>query len=143
MSENRKRILDLLAQGRVTADEAERLLAALESTDRQGSSATAAAEAKYLRVQIEADDKDGGETRAKVNIRVPLRLLKAGVRLASLLPPEARDQMNAALREKGVGLDIDRIKPENLDELIRNLNDVSIDVASRQGRRATIRVFCE
>ncbi len=30
MSENRRQILDMLAQGKITADEAERLIAALE-----------------------------------------------------------------------------------------------------------------
>ena len=74
---------------------------------------------------------------------MPLQLLRAGVKLASLLPPEAREQMNAALHEKGVGLDISQIKPENLDELIENLKDVSIDITGKKNRHATMRVFCE
>ena len=51
--------------------------------------------------------------------------------------------MNEALREKGVGFDINQIKPENLDELIANLKDVSIDVSGRRGRTATIKVSVE
>ena len=51
--------------------------------------------------------------------------------------------MNEALHEKGVDLDINQIKPENLDELIENLRDVSIDIAGRRGRTATIKVFSE
>lgn len=143
MSENRKQILEMLAEGRINAGEAERLLAALESSSTPAAKALAAAAPKYLRVVIEADDKHGGEVRSKVNIRVPLQLLRAGVKLASLLPPEAREQMNAALHEKGVGLDISQIKPENLDELIANLKDVSIDITGKKNRRATMRVFCE
>jgi uncharacterized protein YbaP (TraB family) len=143
MSENRKQILEMLAEGRINAGEAERLLAALEGSSTPAAKALAAAAPKYLRVVIEADDKHGGEVRSKVNIRVPLQLLRAGVKLASLLPPEAREQMNAALHEKGVGLDISQIKPENLDELIANLKDVSIDITGKKNRRATMRVFCE
>ena len=143
MSENRKQILEMLAEGRVNADEAERLLAALEGSTPAAAKALAGSVPKYLRVVIEADDERGGEVRSKVNIRVPLQLLRAGVKLASLLPPEAREQMNAALHEKGVGLDISQIKPENLDELIENLKDVSIDITGKKNRRATMRVFCE
>jgi hypothetical protein len=143
MSENRRQILAMLAEGRINADEAERLLAALEGSAPPAEKSLAAAAPKYLRVLIEADDERGGEVRTKVNIRVPLQLLRAGVKLASLLPPEAREQMNAALHEKGVGLDINQIKPENLDELIENLKDVSIDISDKKNRHATIRVFCE
>ncbi|HEX4859975.1 MAG TPA: hypothetical protein VFV07_01980 [Rhizomicrobium sp.] len=144
MSDNRKQILEMLGQGRITADEAERLLAALEGSGQAGPAQAAAAPApKYLRVQIDADDAKGGEVRTKMNIRVPLQLLRAGVKLASILPPDAREQMNEALHEKGVGLDINQIKPENLDELIENLRDVSIDIAGRRGRTATIKVFSE
>lgn len=142
MSENRKQILEMLAEGRINAGEAERLLAALEGS-APAEKAMAAAAPKYLRVVIEADDKHGGEVRSKVNIRVPLQLLRAGVKLASLLPPEAREQMNAALHEKGLGLDVSQIKPENLDELIANLKDVSIDITGKKNRHATMRVFCE
>ena len=70
-----------------------------------------AAPPRYLRVQIDADDAKDGEVRRKVNIRVPLQLLRAGVKLASVLPPDARERMNEALHEKGVGLDINQIRP--------------------------------
>ena len=143
MSENRKQILAMLAEGRINADEAERLLAALDGSAPPAAKALAAGAPKYLRVLMEADDKHGGEVRSKINIRVPLQLLRAGVKLASLLPPEAREQMNAALHDKGVGLDINQIKPENLDALIENLKDVSIDISGKKNRHATIRVFCE
>jgi len=143
MSENRKQILSMLAEGRITADEAERLLAALENPAPEAPSRPAGTKPKYLRILIEADDRHGGETRTKVNIRVPLALLRAGVKLQSLLPPDARADMNAALKEKGIALDLDRIKPENLDELIENLRDVSIDITGRKDRQVTMRMFCE
>ena len=143
MSENRKQILAMLAEGRINADEAERLFAALDGAAPPAAKMLASQAPKYLRVLMEADDKHGGEVRSKINIRVPLQLLRAGVKLASLLPPEAREQMNAALHDKGVGLDINQIKPENLDALIENLKDVSIDISGKKNRHATIRVFCE
>jgi hypothetical protein len=146
MSDNRKHILEMLAEGRITAAEAERLLAALDgggAAAEKNATPAAVAPPRYLRVQIDADDAKGGDVRSKVNIRVPLQLLRAGVKLASVLPPDARERMNEALHEKGVGLDINQIKPENLDELIENLKDVSIDVSGRRGRTATIKVSVE
>lgn len=145
MSENRKQILSMLAEGRINADEAERLLAALERgpAAAPAAGATVVAPPKYLRVLIEADDRHGGETRTKVNIRVPLQLLRAGVKLQSLLPPDARAHMSEALKEKGVAFDLDKIKPENLDALIENLKDVSIDITGRKDRKVTMKMFCE
>jgi hypothetical protein len=83
---------------------------------------------KYLRVVVEAEDDHGADTLTKVNIRVPFQLLRAGVKLANFLPPKARTQVNEALREKGVDFDLNQIKPENLDELIEQLQDMVIDI---------------
>src|SRR5665213_3715119 len=101
MSEDRKQILQMLAEGKVNADEAERLIAALEAgsasttTDRAPRSGSP----KYLRVMV--DTEDGVATPTKVNIRVPMQLLRAGVRLSALIPAPARDQVNTAMRENG------------------------------------------
>ena len=143
MNEDRKRILDLLAEGRITADEAERLIAALGG---EGSGPSAAAgerprrAPKFLRVIVDAESEDG-PGRTKVNVRVPMQLLRAGVRLSGLIPNAARDQVNEALREQGIQLDIGKIRPENLEELIDQLDDFTVDVDDND--RARVRVFCE
>ena len=64
----------------------------------------------------------------KVNIRVPMQLLRAGVRLAGLIPPQAREHVNEAMRERGIPFDLSQIKPDNLQELVDQLNDLTIDV---------------
>jgi hypothetical protein len=140
MNEDRKQILEMLSSGRITADEAERLMAALDGAP--ASSPAPKGMPKYLRVQIEADDRHGGDTMTKVNIRVPLALLRAGVKLKSLLPEDARDQVNEAMREKGMDFDINQIKPENLDALLETLKDFSIDIDKKK-RDARIKFFCE
>jgi hypothetical protein len=146
MSENRKQILDMLAAGKITADEAERLIAALERAPNGNAAGTEPIARKplpkYLRVVVEAEDDDGGDALTKVNIRVPFQLLRAGVKLANFMPAKARAQVNEALREKGVDFDLNQIKPENLDELIEQLQDVVIDIDHDKGR-AKVKVFCE
>jgi len=134
MNENRKQILSMLAQGKITADEAERLIAALEKGEPRG-------DAKYIRVLVETDESDQ-DSPARVNIRVPVRLLRAGVKLAGLIPQEAREQVNSAMREKGMAFDLNQLKPENLDVLIDQLQDVSIDVDKKSGK-ARVKFFSE
>ena len=142
MTEERKRILEMLTAGQINSDEADRLIGALG-----GASSTATATApppkpspKYLRVMVDADEKDDGPVH--INVRVPLALLRAGVRLASLIPPRAQERVNAALREQGLDLDVSQIKPENLNELIDQLRDFSVDI-DHQKDNVKIQVFTE
>jgi hypothetical protein len=141
MNGDRKRILAMLAEGKITADEADRLLSAV---DRQPEAAQAAATArpsapKYFRVEVYSHD-GGAEGPTKVNIRVPMQLLRAGVRLSALIPPRAREEVNAAMAREGVPFDINQLKPENLEDLIEQLADFRIDV---DDENAKVRVYCE
>jgi hypothetical protein len=142
MNENRRSILEMLAAGKITADEAERLMSALDraGNGRESASPDAKPKAKYLRVVVQAADAHAGDGPTKVNVRVPMQLLRAGVKLASLIPVQARDQVNSAMRQHGVSFDLNQLKPENLEELIDQLNDLTVDVDNRD---AQVRVFCE
>jgi hypothetical protein len=141
MSENRRQILDMLAQGKITADQAERLLAALE---REPARAAVAGETrrndkiKYLRVVVDAHDDVDGPT--KVNVRVPMQLLRAGVKLTSIIPPRARAEVNEALRKEGIDVDIAKLTPESLEDIVEQLRDLQVDV---DHDRAKVRIFCE
>jgi hypothetical protein len=86
------------------------------------------------------DASEPGEGPTKVNIRVPMQLLRAGVRLSALIPPQARDQVNAALARQGVPFDLNQLKPENLEAMIEQLGDLTVDV---DNERAKVRIFCE
>jgi len=141
MSENRRQILDMLAQGKINADEAERLLTALE---REPVSAGSGAESrrsdkiKYLRVVVDAQDDYDGPT--KVNVRVPMQLLRAGVKLTSIIPPRARTEVNEALRKEGIDVDIGKLTPESLEDIVEQLRDLQVDV---DHDKAKVRIFCE
>jgi hypothetical protein len=155
MNENRRQILEMLAAGKINADEAERLLAAIESEPTSTSAeftgktagtngATVKTRAKYLRVLVEADESmTGMKGPTTVNVRVPMQLLRAGVRLASLIPAQAHQQLDEALSRHGVPLTLSQIKPENLEELIDHLEDLTVDVDSKEGNSTKVRVFCE
>lgn len=151
MNENRRQILEMLAAGKITADEAERLLAALdpepaaaEFSGRTGDGVTVKTRARYLRVLVEADETmTGMKGQTTVNVRVPMQLLRAGVRLASLIPAQAHEHLDEALNRHGVPLTLSQIKPENLEELIDHLEDLTVDVDGKEGNTTKVRVFCE
>jgi D-serine deaminase-like pyridoxal phosphate-dependent protein len=136
MNDNRRQILDMLAQGKVTAGEAERLIAALE---RSGATAmTESDKVKYLRVLVDTNDPHDGPT--KVNVRVPMQLLRAGVRLTGVIPASAREEVNNALRKEGIAFDINNVTPQNLEELVEQLRELTVDVDNENTK---VRVFCE
>jgi hypothetical protein len=158
MNENRRQILEMLAAGKITADEAERLLSALDpdTVTAAGSVSASAANGnsprngttkgrpKYLRVLVEADESmTGNKGLTMVNVRVPMQLLRAGVRLAALIPQQAHNQLDQAFVNHGVPLTLSQIKPENLEELIDHLEDLTVDVDGKEGNTTKVRVFCE
>jgi len=156
MNENRRQILEMLAGGKISADEAERLLVALDPDTTQAAGRTASnagnssqpgaarTRAKYLRVLVEADEEMTGlKGPTTVNVRVPLQLLRAGVRLAALIPQQAHNQLDQALSSHGVPLTLSQIKPENLEELIDHLEDLTVDVDGGDGNKTRVRVFSE
>ena len=141
MDPDRRSILQMLADGKVSADEAERLIAAMERNGQSTPATTAgrSGSPKYLRVLVDTDEPgQGGPT--KVNIRVPMALLRAGVRLTSLMPPQAREHINAEMAKNGVPFDIGQMRPENLEDMLDQLNDLQVDVDQE---RTKVRVFCE
>ena len=145
MTEERRQILEMLAEGKINADEADRLIGALG-----GGSSTALATAtavqtkplpKFIRVMVDA--KEGKDEKpVHINVRVPIALLRAGVRLASMIPSVAQERVNQALREQGMDFDVSQIKPENINEVIDQLQDLSVDIDQKQDD-VKVRIFTE
>lgn len=139
MSEERRKILEMLSAGKITVDEAERLMAAIGSETQQTKNAGSSAQKgyKYLRVLVEPSDssRDGD----RVNIRIPMNLIRAGLKWMSFIPKEAQGKVSDALKDQGIDVDLKRMRPEDLEELIENLNDMQVEVDGKD----KVRVFCE
>jgi hypothetical protein len=141
MNEQRRQILEMLAEGKITADEAGRLIDALERQQPEsppGAAPRSKPRPKYLRVVAMYDSGDDGPGR--VNIRVPLQLLRAGVRLTSLIPPQALTKVNAELSKSGVPIDLTELKPQHIEELIDQLDELTVDIDDTDSK---VQVFCE
>jgi len=136
MSENRKRILELLAAGKISVDEAARLLSALGEQPNFDTETNPAVGRKirYLRVVVNHFKSDEPGTPEKVNIRVPVALIRAGMKFSSLIPEEASEGVDKALREKGIKMNIKNIKEEDLDELLAALSELEVEIDDGKGQ---------
>ena len=144
MSENQKRILEMLAEKKISVDEAQRLLSVLEpETDSEmkmpKDTSENKATHKYLRVVVHPDAEAGSDAE-RVNVRVPIALIRAGMKFTSLIPDNASEHVNKALREKGIDFDVRNLKTEDFEELIESLSDLEVDV---QNGREKVRVYME
>ena len=138
MTESGKRILQMLSEGKVSVDEAERLLLLVEEEPESNGLVQLPAPARtgparHLRVTIDSEDEH-------INVRVPLALIKAGVKLHSLVPGQAATGINEALRRNGIDVDVNNLRTESLEQLVDALSEIEVDVRDEDER---IRVYCE
>lgn len=145
MSEDRKRILGMLAEGKITADEADLLLDSIGTTPEPAAPApapspsadwptgpSASGTPKFMYVKVTGKDQ--------VDVKVPLALLRTGLKLTSLIPPQAMEQINTSMSEAGMSFDLNNIKPEDIEDIIESLREMEVNVKSADGD--DIRVFC-
>ena len=140
MSEERRKILELLASGKINTDEAERLLAAVESTEVEtpGNDSVIRKKPKFLHVKVEQAQKVSGSNK-NVDIKIPLLLLKAGVKLRSLMPDDTTDKISTKLNEKGIMLDLNNINSKEIDLLTNTLTEGSIDIDTEKEK---VKIYC-
>jgi Asp-tRNA(Asn)/Glu-tRNA(Gln) amidotransferase B subunit len=145
MSEDRLRVLRMLAEGKISAEEAESLLDALAARHNAAAEPSEAGSAikgdptpllsalpKYLYVKVDSVDGD------KVDVKVPLALVRSGLKLTSLIPPQAMDKIDEQLSENGISIDFSNLKPEDIEELISALREMEINVDSANGDKVRV-----
>jgi hypothetical protein len=140
MSDDRTRILELLAAGKITPEEAARLLDALETP--AGPAADGASPAfgtapesplpKNIYVKVISTAGDN------VNIKIPIGLVRAGLKLTSFIPQPAMEQIDKAMKDHGISADLLNFKPGDLEELIQALREMEIDVDAANGDKVRV-----
>ena len=68
-----------------------------------------------------------------------MKLIRAGLKLAAFIPRDARTQVSAALKDKGIDADWDKISPEDLEQIVAQLDDLTVDIDGKD----KVRIFCE
>jgi hypothetical protein len=135
MSVETRKVLEMLAAGKITSEDAERLLDKLNAVTEPANNAPEnhdstgpTAPRKYLRVVVTGAGKD-------VNMRVPLSFVRTGVGMMGVLPVDVAQKLG----ERGIDLDaLSCLRGDKLDEALNAL-DVEID----KGNGKHVRIFCE
>lgn len=96
-SDERMKILKMINDGKISAEEGSRLLSALsQRSDKPNRTARHSLSNQMLRVRV--TDMSTGKT--KVNINVPIKLVNAGINIAAQFIPEMESaQMMEAVKE--------------------------------------------
>jgi hypothetical protein len=138
-----RRVLELVAQGKITPTEAEELLNAMKDQFHDASTIpqdeTGSGTPRYLRIFVHKIAR-AGHREQDVNLRVPLSIVRGGLRLGAIIPGYARERMRATLRERGVDIDLTKIDPATIESLIKNLGEINIDVNEGEEQ---VRITCE
>ena len=135
MREDRRKVLAMLATGRISVEEADHLLSAIAP---QRERLAAAYSPKFLRLLLEPK-ADSGSQR-KIDVRVPLGVIRSSLQIAKSLPLEKRGAMKIALGTHILALDLEQVNPDNVDEFIAQLGQLTADIDQK---KETVRLFCE
>jgi hypothetical protein len=83
MSEETRKVLEMLSNGTVNVQEAEQLLQAVTAPSQTADEKKV--ESRYFRILVNKPARDGNKAET-VNIRVPMTVVRGGLRLGSLFP---------------------------------------------------------
>lgn len=144
MSAETKKVLELLAAGKISPEDAERLLDKLTSAasspeqsnpQTPGSTANPAGGAcgsrrpRFIRVQVERPGREG------VNVRVPLSCARGGRHWMAFLPTRVAEK----LQEHGI--DFGSLDAMNDEDFHKAMERINVDIEGRSGRK--VRIFAE
>ena len=137
MSEETKKVLEMLAEGKINTDQAEKLLEKLAASpssqappaENAGKSSEAGKEKpRFLRIVVEKPGQD------QVNIRMPLSFTRSGRSLLAVLPSRVGEKLNE------LGIDLSALGSKNCEEWAQALENADINVEKGDKQ---VRIFCE
>ena len=111
-TEERMKILKMIEEGKVSAEEGAKLLAALASANRPTGGLSASG-AKWLRVRV----TEVNSGRSKATVQIPISLMEAGMKIGAHFAPEVAgvdmNEVMTALRAGMTGKIIDAMDEED------------------------------
>jgi len=97
-SEERMKILKMINEDKITADEGAKLLAALSQRSEKPRPPDPRRKLANQMLRVRVTDMRSG--KAKVNVNLPMRLVDAGLNIAAQFTPEMQnEQMMSAVKE--------------------------------------------
>jgi hypothetical protein len=132
MSEETRKVLEMVSQGKVSVQEAEQLLQAVT-----GAADEKKPEPRYFRILVNKPAREGKKAEA-VNIRVPITVVRGGLRLGALFPGMLGKKKIQL--DNGLELDLSKVTYTDLEAMIKDIGELSVDV---DGGDAQVRIRCE
>jgi len=143
MSVETRKVLDMLAEGKINAEQADKLLEKLSAQPAQeakeedpsssaasvSSSSSSASKPRFLRIVV---DKPGQD---QINVRIPLAFARSGSHLLAVLPTRVREKLSEQGMDFSKAGVFDPSKWENLAE------GTPIDIDRGNGKK--VKIFCE
>jgi len=117
-AEERMKILKMIQENRITADEGAKLLKALTASSqkpKRQQTIRPTGGARWLRVRV----TDMASGKSKVNVNLPLKLVDAGLNIAAQFAPEdievegLMDAVNEAINDNLTGKIVDVVDGED------------------------------
>ena len=90
MENEKMKILKMIEEGKITAQEGSQLLSALDQEEHIGTK-TKTGTAKWIRIKV-LSSEDGNKT--KVNVNVPLALVETGIKIGKHFDKDLAASMN-------------------------------------------------
>ena len=134
MSDEIKKILDMVDNGTITKEEGEQLIEAIYEKDEETK---VIKKSKTLRVRVTSNEDEAEKTNVTVNI--PLTLAKKLTGLTSLVPKQAKSELTEQ------GIDLDSIDLKELIEMFENgeITEDLVDIDVEGKSNAKVRVYVD
>jgi len=131
MSAESRKVLEMLAAGKITAEEADKLLEKLNAqpSAEPKPEEPSASKPRFLRIQI---DKPGQD---QVNVRMPLSFARTGTHVLAVLPARIREKLSDQ------GIDLSKLCAMNEKDWNEAIETMNIDIDRGSGKK--VKVFCE
>jgi hypothetical protein len=133
MNEETRKVLEMLSSGKITVQEAEQLLQAVGAPAPQEPTT----KAQYFRIVVNKPAHDGKKAE-NVNIRVPMTVVRGGLRLGALIPGMLGKKK--IMLDNGTEIDLSKIHYSDLEAMIKDIGELTVDV---DGGDAQVRIRCE
>ena len=135
MSEERRQVLEMLSAGKINVQEAEQLLQAVKPPTQLDEDKKV--EPRYFRILVNKPAREGKKAEA-VNIRVPMTVIRGGLRLGALFPGMLGKKKIQL--DNGSELDLSKVTYTDLEAMIKDIGELTVDV---DGGDAQVRIRCE
>jgi hypothetical protein len=147
MNEEIRSILTLLAEGKISVEEAQQLMDAVNRintpprqlpgvSSERPNAPPSDTKVQFLRIKVNKQANDFRPEK-EVNIRVPVSLMTSGMKLGSIIQGFGGDRVQQKMRERGI--DLSQLDAARLNEVLKK-GELLLDV---DDGKAHVQISCE